>query len=307
MVTRRLPAEISLCAVLVVTLLATLAGPAWAAFPTTAQEQAAWLGDVHAAGLREHYPAPEAGQPQGLSDQSIATTRDALVAGIESLLKQPLTVEQLSELTAWVSRSTAMSNYPPPDLELLSRRANLLQIIELYLARPPFHTQEAAELLYKILGQVSGLLDVLRQSLAGEYSDVPGADQMAAAAVFSAAAIIAEEARSPVSPFAKRLLTEEEVATLTQQAQQMASQARAQWASHHQQWLERTGPPDPLSCQHAASSMQSAAGDFEGAIRMLYYRARQVVTPEQQAAVWEYYHNLWLADLAAKAAEGSDE
>ena len=179
--------------------LALTATPARAAFPTSRQEQAAWLGDVYAAGLREHYP-------QGLSEQSVATTRQALVTGLENLLAQPLTARQLSELTAWVCQSSLLGGSdPPPDLELLDRRANLLQIIALYLARPPLQSPEGGELVRQALRQLGELFEGLRQALVAEFADLPEAgpaEQMAVRVVFSAASIVVEAARSPVSPVA---------------------------------------------------------------------------------------------------------
>lgn len=299
-VTRQLRVELPLCGILVASLLFTLAGPLWVGFPTTVQEQATWLGDVCAAGLREHYP-------EGMSEQSVASARGALVSGLESLLKQPLSVEQLSELTAWVGRSTAMGTYPPPDLELLSRRVNLLKITELYLTRASLSSDEGAELMGKILRQLGGLFDGLRQALVSEFSDVPGAAEMAAGAVFWQAAVLAEEARSAVSPSAKRLLTEEEVANLRQQAQQLAAEARATWASQQQRVLEVTGAPDALAYQHAGSAMLAPAARFASGIQALYYRAPQVLTAEEERAVWECYHNLFVADVAAQAAAGSEQ
>lgn len=299
-VTRHLRAGFPVCGILVASLLFTLAGPVWAGFPTTVQEQATWLGDVYAAGLREHYP-------EGLSEQSVASTRGALITGLETLLKQPLSVEQLSDLTAWVGRSTAMGTYPPPDLELLRRRVNLLNIIELYLTRPSLSSDEGAELMGRILRQLGGLFDELRQALSTEFSDVPGAAEMAAGAVFWQAAIVAEEARSAVSPSAKRLLTDEEVANLRQQAQSLAAEARAAWACQQQRVLEVTGAADALAYQHAGSAMLAPAARFASGIQALYYRAPQVLTADEERAVWEYYHNLFLEDAAAQAAEGSEQ
>jgi len=314
MLTRRLhprcfPRRFALLAACWFALLgvALTATPVRAAFPTSRQEQAAWLGDVYAAGLREHYP-------QGLSEQSIAATRQAFVAGLENLLAQPLTARQVSELTPWVCQSSPLwESDPPLELELLDWRANLLQMIALYLARPPLQSPEGSKVMYQALGQLGDLFDGLRQALVAEFADLPEAgpaEQMAAAAVFSAASIVTEAARSPVSPFAKRLLTEDEVATLREQAREFASGARRDWVEfgypHYQYRLQSGAAADPLSPPPGLGSIGGAVGQFEGVTRLLYYRPPEVLTTEQKAAVREYHHNLWQEQLAAQRAAESE-
>jgi len=158
-----------------------LAVPASPDVPRTLEDQANWLGDVYAASLSEHYP-------EGLSPDLVTRSRDALVAGLLDTLDKPLTSQQVVELTGFVFRWGVTYPYElaPHELELYEHRHIMLLHVERYIERPCLaHGNETAEARIAILSPIAIVFDKLRQELAREFSDLPGGDTMAAAAVFN--------------------------------------------------------------------------------------------------------------------------
>ncbi len=287
-----LPAELPRCVFIVVAAAVALMGSAWAAVPLTADQQAEWLGDVYAAGLQYHYGA-------GLSEQSVATTRDELLAGIKGTLAQPLDLQQLCDLTPWVFRRTAMGQYPPPDLELLQRRANMLNVIGLYLARPQLGEQEEGEQVERVIAQVGAVFGILESALVEQFRDVPDAEVLAAGETLMESSRLVEQARSPVSPYAKRLLSDAEMGQLKQDAKALASEARGDWVQYQTEYEEvADGLPDTLVVTRVRGYMSGAAIQLQSEIASLYYVAPKVLTPEQQASVDEYYRSAFAAESA---------
>jgi hypothetical protein len=292
----KLPAELPLC---VGVLLLFMAVPGSAALPAAAGDQAEWFGDVYAAGLDYQYG-------DGLSQESIAMSRAELVTGFRELLTQPLDSQQFCDVTEWVCGATSMGqpDVPPPDLRLHQRAQTILYTVGLYLARPAESDQEEGERWDGILSQVGVLLDVLRQRLVQEFSDFPDAEQMAAGAVYSGAGSVPTLVRSPICPLLRRTFTDEEMASLTQYATELAPDARADWDAY-QAHLAELEPDfeDPLALHRARSAMLGAASQFENRMRVTQYTAPQFLSAEEQEALRAAYRAMSGAEQAARQAQ----
>ena len=295
---RKLPSGLPLCAAVLSFLTLTL--PASAALPATVGEQAEWLGDVYAAGLDYHYG-------DGLSQESIAVSRAEFAAGFRELLKQPLDSQQFCDVTEWVCGGTSMGqpDLPPPDLRLHQQAQTILYTVGLYLPRPAESDQEEGERWDAILSQVGVLLDVLRQGLVQQFSDFPDAGSMAAGAVYSGAGSLPTLVRSPICPLLRRTFSDEEMASLTQYATELAPDARASWDAYQAHLAEaEPGFEDPLALHRARSAMLGAASQFENRMRVTQYTAPQFLSAEEQAALTAAYRAMSEAKWAVQQAQG---
>ena len=291
---RKLPSGLPLCAAVLSFLTLTL--PASAALPATVGEQVEWLGDIYAAGLDYHYG-------DGLSQESIAVSRAEFAAGFRELLKQPLDSQQFCDVTEWVCGGTSMGqpDLPPPDLRLHQQAQSILYTVGLYLSRPAESDQEEGERSDAILSQVGVLLDVLRQHLVQEFSDFSDAEQMAAGAVYSGAGSLPALVRSPVCPLLRRPFTDEEMASLTQSATKLASDARASWDAYQAKLAEAEPDfEDPLALERALGAMLGAAAQFQNSIRGTQYTAPQFLSAEEQVALRAAYRAMFDAHRAAR-------
>lgn len=269
-----------------VALWAALALPAGAAIelPRTVEEQGEWLGGFYAAGLEYHYGR------YGLTPEAIGTATGDLVRGLSATLEEPLDARQLSEISAWVFRTTASVgalDIAPPPLQLKQDVGDLVHIIGLYLSRPRL-THEQQD---QIAGQLGVVLDVLRAAMLEELSEVPGGEALVREAVYSRAAGFGRRIGAPVAPLIKRLYTAEEI-------EELCAHAREIPVGDYQQYLSMVGMSDPEAPNFEKQVAVAAKWTIHGATWLLrnkvlgaQYTPPVILTPDEEAALLDYYLN----------------
>ncbi len=159
-----------------------------------------------------------------------ASAGNAFAASLSTVIAQPLTPKQFTDISNSLTTSHFAVKHPYQDITDLELQWHTLvrtDMVERYLARTPISAQDAA-LLATQVDQLVGVAD--STLLVGFGGDLAADDLAAAVNYFDQH--LTNEMNDPVLPWLKRPFTDDEMTSLKQQTADSVSNAVATWRAN---------------------------------------------------------------------------